>query len=564
MFSLSLRSLSLLGAAALAGCASAPPKHDAPGAPRVFYIITGEIALARHEPRTAALQYTAAAAADSDPALLERACQVTLETLQPSLTARVAARWIALDPNALEAHRAAGRAALELHQIEASAHQYELVLRASPRGVDAELPALASDLESVDDVFGARQVADRLAAAFPSSVPVRRLQGLSALRADDPASAVKSLRAALELTEHATSSTADVRREIIGSLWRARILAGDAAEPLAEAQALAEREATLANRLDYALLLIAAQRNASAIEELERLAREPEAAATALRLLGLLEYQDGRLDAATERFTELLSLGKSVDDAFYYLGLIAERRGDVERALRLYAQVQAGEDSVAALVRAGSLLESHGEAAKAEELLVHLTEDEPERAPQIIAARARLYTQAGNPKAALAVLEQATREYPDSVDLRYAIASTYDEEGQVAAALKELREILASRPDDPAALNALGYTLADHRRELKLARSLIERAYASAPKNAAIEDSLGWVLFRQGDTERALGFLTTAYADDRGADIGAHLGEVLWQLGRHADADKVWDDAAQSDPDNRLLRETRTRLHPAR
>ena len=115
-------------------------------------------------------------------------------------------------------------------------------------------------------------------------------------------------------------------------------------------------------------------------------------------------------------------------------------------------------------------------------------------------------------------------QYPDSVDIRYAIASTYEEAGHVGAALRELKEVLKPRPDDPAALNAYGYTLADHNRELARARTLIERAYAAAPKNAAILDSLGWVLYRQGHDEQALPYLAAAYADDRGADIGAHLG----------------------------------------
>ena len=100
----------------------------------------------------------------------------------------------------------------------------------------------------------------------------------------------------------------------------------------------------------------------------------------------------------------------------------------------------------------------------------------------------------------------------------------------------ELNRCLKQRPDDPAALNAYGYTLADHNRKLARARTLIERAYAAAPRNAAILDSLGWVLYRQGHDDQALPYSTAAYAEDRGADIGAHYGEVLWQLGRRAEA----------------------------
>ena len=50
--------------------------------------------------------------------------------------------------------------------------------------------------------------------------------------------------------------------------------------------------------------------------------------------------------------------------AFYYLGLIAERHGDLEKALRLYAQVQSGDNAVPALLRASSILQTHGAAAR--------------------------------------------------------------------------------------------------------------------------------------------------------------------------------------------------------
>jgi tetratricopeptide (TPR) repeat protein len=147
------------------------------------------------------------------------------------------------------------------------------------------------------------------------------------------------------------------------------------------------------------------------------------------------------------------------------------------------------------------------------------------------------------------------------VDLRYAEASIYEETGRVPDALHELTALVNARPDDPAALNALGYTLADHSRQLARARELIERAYAAAPKNAAILDSLGWVLFRQGHSAEAETYLSAAYADDRGGDIAAHLGEVLWRLGRPADAERIWAEAGAIDRDNRLLKATRQRFH---
>jgi tetratricopeptide (TPR) repeat protein len=223
--------------------------------------------------------------------------------------------------------------------------------------------------------------------------------------------------------------------------------------------------------------------------------------------------------------------------------------------------VQSGDNAAAALVRASTILQAHGAAPAAQEILDHLIEDEPARAPEVVAARAKMYADSGDSRQALAVLDRGLEQYPDSVDLRYAIATTDEEAGRLGAALQELNRVLKQRPDDPAALNAYGYTLADHNRKLGQARGLIERAYAAAPRNAAILDSLGWVLYRQGHDDQALLFSAAAYGLDHGADIGAHYGEVLWHLGRHAEADQVWTEAARIDAENRLLKETRRRLH---
>lgn len=568
------RLLVVLGVLAGSACVGGAPRDrsDSP-AHDAFYTVTAEIALARHEARVAALQYAAAAETNNDVEFLRRATEVTVQCLQPSLTAGVAARWIRVDPTAVDAHRAAARAALELHKIEQSAAQYRLVLDSSPRGADAEFAAIESELATADNVYGARQVADRLATYFPASQPAMRMQAFAALRADDPAAAARTFQAALASSptappaEPPRATRADVsaqeggRRELTQGLWRARILAGDAEEPLAQAKALMERDGTAENRLNYALLLLAAQQNSAARSELMELTHDPDSMPVAVRLLGLIEFQDGDMADAGARFAELVTTGKFLDDALYYLGLIAERHEDLERALRLYAQVQSGDNAVAALLRAATILRAHGAAPAAEELLDQLIDEEPQRAPEILVARARIYSDSGDMPQAVSVLEQGEMEYPDSVELRYAQATMSETQGNIAGALHVLKEVLAQRPADPAALNAYGYTLADHNRHLAAARKLIEQAYAVAPKNAAILDSLGWVLFRQGHGEEALPYLRAAYADDRDGDIAAHLGEVLWRLGNRADAERVWSEASRADSDNHLLKATQQRLH---
>jgi len=127
----------------------------------------------------------------------------------------------------------------------------------------------------------------------------------------------------------------------------------------------------------------------------------------------------------------------------------------------------------------------------------------------------------------------------------------------------DLRRLIALRPNHAHAYNALGYTFAERNLRLTEARQLIERAVELAPQDPQILDSMGWIEFRQGKLEAALSWLQKAWAIRPDAEVGAHLGEVLWRLGRFDEARQIWREALGQDPDNRLLRETRVRLGAA-
>jgi Flp pilus assembly protein TadD len=122
--------------------------------------------------------------------------------------------------------------------------------------------------------------------------------------------------------------------------------------------------------------------------------------------------------------------------------------------------------------------------------------------------------------------------------------------------------MLAERPEDPTLLNALGYTLADHSLELAHAEALIRRALVVMPDNPAALDSLGWVRFRQGDARAAAVMLERAYSLDHDGEIAAHWGEALWASGQRSAARKVWAEALAREPDSKAVKTTISRLLP--
>jgi len=236
VFSLSIlaRAFIGLGLAACAACAVTHPTSEDADVPQAFYTVTAEIALARHQPRTAALQYAAAAASETDVGLLARATQVAAESLQPSLAEKVAARWAQLDPKSVEAQRAAAQAALALDKIDQASMHYRRVLDSSPTAADAEFAALEG-FSPATTIFLAR-VSWRIVwlQGFHRLRPLCDCR-VSRLACGRSAAAVRSFTAALALPAAASQKfDEDARRALLQTLARAQIMAGDTDRPLAQ------------------------------------------------------------------------------------------------------------------------------------------------------------------------------------------------------------------------------------------------------------------------------------------------------------------------------------------
>lgn len=145
----------------------------------------------------------------------------------------------------------------------------------------------------------------------------------------------------------------------------------------------------------------------------------------------------------------------------------------------------------------------------------------------------------------------------------YSRALLYaDRLAQPDKAVADLREALRLTPKHADTLNALGYTMLSlPDADLAEARRYIEQAHRLDPKSPAIRDSLGWVLFKQGDARAALPHLEAAYRDQPEAEVGAHLGEVLWQLGRREEARRIWREAQGKGSGQKILQDTLQRLN---
>jgi tetratricopeptide (TPR) repeat protein len=212
--------------------------------------------------------------------------------------------------------------------------------------------------------------------------------------------------------------------------------------------------------------------------------------------------------------------------------------------------------------------------------------------------RAEALRRAAKPDAAIEVLEQLTREFPNQANVYSSLGDLLRQQEDYSRAVTaydtalsildqenasswfilyargisherlqnwdqaeaDFRAALALNPDRPEVLNYLGYSLVEKQIKLDEALGMIERAVAARPDSGYIRDSLGWVLYRLGRYDEASAHMEQAVAlMPVDPVVNDHLGDVFWAVGRYLEAEFQWkralsfvdpeDTDSEADPD---------------
>ena len=143
----------------------------------------------------------------------------------------------------------------------------------------------------------------------------------------------------------------------------------------------------------------------------------------------------------------------------------------------------------------------------------------------------------------------------------YSRGTCYERLKNWPAAEVDLRKALELYPDQPLALNYLGYSWVDQNRNLKEGMSLIEKAVALKPDDGYIVDSLGWAHYKLGNYAEAVRFLERAVElKPQDPVLNDHLGDALWRVGREREAKFQWDQALTLDPEPEELEKIKKKL----
>ena len=149
------------------------------------------------------------------------------------------------------------------------------------------------------------------------------------------------------------------------------------------------------------------------------------------------------------------------------------------------------------------------------------------------------------------VLQDAQAKFPDNDSVAFELGTAYDKQKRFGDAEAAFRAVLARDPENAAALNYIGYMLAERGERLDESVNYLKKALQIEPDNGSYLDSLGWAYFKSEKLDLAAENLKRA-ADQLPANsvIQDHYGDVLTRLGRFDEAIAAYTRALNGDGDS--------------
>jgi Flp pilus assembly protein TadD len=421
-------------------------------------------------------------------------------------------------PDLREAHALRGRLAAQQGDLARAREEYELLLAEKPR--DARIATTLAELKVAGgDAAGAVRLLAQAHDALPADAGIMARLARAQAIAGEPEKALASYEAARRLDPKLAQAHEDgglllAKGDVVGAqaalrraldttgdarfgagLAAALAIGGDAAKAVEPLLAWRVRASGLVEgAVAHAMVLALAgdRTRAEAILQLAPVPAEVRAAAAAVRA-----GAGGGLDQRTRLELEVFALG--------VLGFGPEVQARVERVAR--------EPTADALLAWWALRGLAAARAPAPGTRLALARRLAELAPTDAAAGidfAEAQLAAGDKEGELATLEALRERFPDRASVALALGLALERKGDAAAAIEQYARAAAVPQPSPVALNNLAYLLASDASRLPIAIAEARRAAQIAPRTGEILDTLGWLLFLDGQLEEARAALARA------------------------------------------------------
>jgi tetratricopeptide (TPR) repeat protein len=508
----------------------------------VAAVMAAEYALQNKDIKTAAQEYTKAALLSDDANLAERASSLAMSAGVTDLTRKALARWHLLAPNSAAMWAMNLRLAMQLGEAESAfIFSRKLLSYGTPEYTNTLFEVLKS--EKADSGVMSRAVLRDLAknAVMPDNIQTWiQLLFLSGALDEAIATQLLSEKMALKFPD-------DARAQILGA--SALRIKGDEVNALA----MTQRASLLQPQNTWVKQSVLAEfAQLQAWPDAEKYLANGPQDENSWFMRGHLILQTRQKDSTENFYLLLLQQQKQANPKIQMLlGQLADSAGRWADAERWYRAVTVSPERERAKLRLPVMLSKQDRWNDALAEIRILQKDEAadgEFVRDSYLVEADLWAKQGKDAQAMKALQRGLAIFENDPLLLYGRAMQHASQNRVDSALADLKKIIDDNNQNAEALNAYGYTLAQHRKQYAQALPYVEKALKLRPGSASTMDSLGWIKLMQRRYDEAQSWLEKAWSKSKDAETAAHLGELYWLIGRKDEARKMWSTGQTIDP----------------
>ena len=541
-------------------CAQPPVQNSNLNAVLFYQLLLGELNVQAGEPGSGFAIILDAARKTKDEALFQRATELALQSRSGEAALQAARSWKSSLPDSREANRYILQILLALNRTDEAGRALSATIASLP--IQEQSAAIAS----IPRTFGRLQDKN-LAAKVVEQALIKAIQNPeTAAAAWTTIGRMKrdagEIQPAAEAARAGHAANGKAPGPIMLAMSLLNVVPAEVQPMITQYMA---GEALPDLRLGYARTLIDLDQMQPALAQLNQLTKQHPNFAPGWLFLGLLQNDLSQMllsEQSLKQYIKLVDNAKDIDqsgglsEAYLALSQMAQKQGQWIQADEWLARIPPNADPLKVASRRAALLAQQGRKSDGLKILEQVKVNNPQEVRLKALALSQGLREDKQITAALTIMEKALAQFPADTDLQSEMSMLCEKLGRFDQMESLLRGIMKVKPNDAHALNALGYSLADRKIRLDEARELILKAIQLAPRDPFIQDSLGWLEYRVGNTTEAVRILEAAFKARPDAEIAAHLGEVYWVLGQKDRAGTIWREGLMLKSDNETLLET--------
>lgn len=462
---------------------------------------------------------------------------------------------IAMDPDSIEAYLLLGGIYSSLSEYERAEQSYRHILKLNPEEAEASLSlgsVLAEQKRYVESLRIFQKVAENHHEGY--SALAYYYMGRVNFQMEKKKQAIDNFKKSLKIKPDFADAALSLAKIQYSLGYQDQSIKG-----LAYFQKTFGPEAEVAKLLSR--FYEESKEYDKAYEQYEIVVKADPEQLNILAKMAFVSLEQKKYSRAIKELEKILTISPDSDKIRFFLAVTYEEVGKEQKAAQEFRKIPKNssfyDEAIARLVQ---FYTAKKDLQGAKNIALSAIRNRPDM-PKLYYVYSSFINNEDHHREIINLLVKVTQKFSENSELQFLLGTFYDKVNNKQKVISHMKKAISLDKQFVRALNYLAYTYAEMEMELDMALELAQRAIQLKPKDGHIKDTLGWILYKQGDYEGAVKALESAYRlNSTESIIAEHLGDAYYQYSHPHKAKKMYRKAVQLERDTLKIQNLKLKI----